>query len=188
MRLLCQHWGCFLCRGAARFALDVPLAPPLLCGAGLHSHPSVEIFLCGFVWFSRVWFVQWFRVVLRMLSRAGVVTDGEVTRMVGWCRVRPWLLPTLSWCCTVPWEVARLCRPPACSPLCRKAIEGLVALSEDGCFPISIQQMAYGECCTERPGRAGHSAGEKGGFLTLKLAGSPEGLGGAWGGPGWLGA
>ncbi|KFZ57071.1 Gamma-secretase subunit Aph-1b, partial [Podiceps cristatus] len=26
----------------------------------------------------------------------------------------------------------------------RKAIEGLVALSEDGCSPISIQQMAYG--------------------------------------------
>lgn len=31
---------------------------------------------------------------------------------------------------------------------CRKAIEGLVALSEDGCSPISIQQMAYGECST----------------------------------------
>ncbi|XP_040397480.1 uncharacterized protein LOC121062009 isoform X1 [Cygnus olor] len=30
--------------------------------------------------------------------------------------------------------------------LLRKAIEGLVALSEDGCSPISIQQMAYGEC------------------------------------------
>lgn len=82
MRLLCQHWGCFLCGGAAHFALDVPLAPSLLCGAGLRSRPSVEIFLCGFVWFSRVWFVQWFRVVLRMLSRAGVVSDGEVTRMV----------------------------------------------------------------------------------------------------------
>ncbi|KFV55675.1 Gamma-secretase subunit APH-1A, partial [Gavia stellata] len=27
--------------------------------------------------------------------------------------------------------------------LLRKAIEGLVALSEDGCSPISIQQMAY---------------------------------------------
>ncbi|KAM9250695.1 gamma-secretase subunit Aph-1b-like [Cariama cristata] len=50
--------------------------------------------------------------------------------------------------------------------LLRKAIEGLVALSEDGCSPISIQQMAYGECCTEwgtltrgpgaSPGRAGH--------------------------------
>lgn len=26
----------------------------------------------------------------------------------------------------------------------RKAIEGLVALSDDGCSPISIQQMAYG--------------------------------------------
>ena len=25
-----------------------------------------------------------------------------------------------------------------------------MALSEDGCSPISIQQMAYGECCAER--------------------------------------
>ncbi|KFW09132.1 Gamma-secretase subunit APH-1A, partial [Eurypyga helias] len=33
--------------------------------------------------------------------------------------------------------------------LLRKAIEGLVALSEDGCSPISIQQMAYGECHAE---------------------------------------
>lgn len=63
----------------------------------------------------------------------------------------------------------------------RKAIEGLVALSEDGCSPISIQQMAYGECCAERgtpttgpglsPGRAGHGAGGKERFLMLKLAG-----------------
>ena len=63
----------------------------------------------------------------------------------------------------------------------RKAIEGLVALSEDGCSPISIQQMAYGECHAERatptvgpgasPGRAGHGAGREGRFLTLTLAG-----------------
>lgn len=62
----------------------------------------------------------------------------------------------------------------------RKAIEGLVALSEDGCSPISIQQMAYGECCAEqstltvgqgmRLGRADHGAGSKGTFLLPQLA------------------
>lgn len=61
----------------------------------------------------------------------------------------------------------------------RKAIEGLVALSEDGCSPISIQQMAYGECCAEwgtptagpgaSPGRAGHGAGGKRRVLTPEL-------------------
>lgn len=61
----------------------------------------------------------------------------------------------------------------------RKAIEGLVALSEDGCSPISIQQMAYGECCAEwstltvgqgvRLGRAEDGAGSKGRFLMPKL-------------------
>ncbi|KAM9591136.1 gamma-secretase subunit Aph-1b-like isoform 16-T18 [Morphnus guianensis] len=118
---------------------------PHPCSAGLacthvHLWKSFYVALCGFHvcglssglgWScgcspQQVWF-----------------SDGEVTRMVGWCRVRPWLPPTLSWCCTVPQEAARLCQPPACSPLCRKAIEGLVALSEDGCSPISIQQMAY---------------------------------------------
>ncbi|NWX23083.1 APH1B secretase, partial [Aegotheles bennettii] len=43
--------------------------------------------------------------------------------------------------------------------LLRKAIEGLVVLSKDGCSPISIQQMAYSKCYTEQPGRAGHVAG-----------------------------
>lgn len=38
---------------------------------------------------------------------------------------------------------------------CRKAIEGLVALSEDGCSPISIQQMAYGECRADARGTGG---------------------------------
>lgn len=61
----------------------------------------------------------------------------------------------------------------------RKAIEGLVALSEDGCSPISIQQMAYGECCAEqstltvgqgmRLGRAEHGTGSKVRFLMPKL-------------------
>lgn len=63
----------------------------------------------------------------------------------------------------------------------RKAIEGLVALSEDGCSPISIQQMAYGEFLAEWDtatagpgvslGRAGHGAVVEGRFLTLKLSG-----------------
>lgn len=72
----------------------------------------------------------------------------------------------------------------------RKAIEGLVALSEDGCSPISIQQMAYGECCAEwgtpttgpgtSLGRAGHGAGGKGRFLTPKMVRRCLGV------PGWL--
>lgn len=63
----------------------------------------------------------------------------------------------------------------------RKAIEGLVALSEDGCSPISIQQMAYGESFAEqsalfmgqgmRLGRAEHDARRKGIFLMPKLIG-----------------
>lgn len=73
----------------------------------------------------------------------------------------------------------------------RKAIEGLVALSEDGCSPISIQQMAYGECCAEqsslstgqgaRLGRAACGAGSKERFLVPKLAGKSMGwpLGGS---------
>lgn len=55
----------------------------------------------------------------------------------------------------------------------RKAIEGLVALSEDGCSPISIQQMAYGECCAEQGARLGkteHGAGSKVRFLMPNLA------------------
>ncbi|KFQ18890.1 Gamma-secretase subunit Aph-1b, partial [Merops nubicus] len=59
--------------------------------------------------------------------------------------------------------------------LCRKVMEGLVALHEDGCSPIFIQQMVYS--------RAEHGARGKGKFLTLKLAGSTEGLGGSLGGP-----
>lgn len=61
----------------------------------------------------------------------------------------------------------------------RKAIEGLVALSEDGCSPISIQQMAYGECCAEqstltagqraRLGKAEHGTGSKVRFLMPNL-------------------
>lgn len=184
------HWGCFPCRGAAYFAPDVPLTPALLCGAGWHSHSFVENL--------SVWLCVVFTCLVCLVVHGGHADadHGERCSSVigyqegGMVQSETPVAPAPSWCCTMPWEVARLCRAPACSHPTGRPSRGWWPSARMAAPPfpsskwhmVSAAQSRAPQPRGQGRARAGLDMmlGVKGGFSCRSW------LGGAWGGPGRL--